>query len=209
MLMLNLLRRLPDYTQALRKGRWQRSEHFCFLDYTIEELAGKTLGIVGFGELGQAVAHMAEQFGMRVRVAQRLHGAAQAGRVPMHELLAEVDVLSLHCPLSDETRGLIGEPELGRMKPSAILINTARGGIVDEPALLAALRNGKLAGAGIDVLHNEPPRQGNSLLQAELPNLIVTPHIAWASRQARQRLLEGIAANVRAFLDGQPRNQVN
>ena len=209
MLMLNLLRRLPDYTRALRNGRWQHSEHFCFLDYTIEELAGKTLGIIGFGELGQAVAQMAEHFGMRVRVAQRLHGAAQAGRVPMRELLAEVDVLSLHCPLTDETRGLLGEYELSLMKPSAILINTARGGIVDESALLAAISNGSLGGAGMDVLQHEPPREANILLQAELPNLIVTPHIAWASRQARQRLLAGIADNVRAYLDGQPRNQVN
>jgi glycerate dehydrogenase len=208
MLMLNLLRRLPEYQQALRNGHWQHSAHFCFLDYTIEELADKTLGIIGFGELGQAVAHMAEQFGMRVLVAQRLHGDAQSGRVPLPELLARVDVLSLHCPLSDETRGLIGEHELGLMKPSAILINTARGGIVDESALLTALRNGKLGGAGMDVLHSEPPREGNILLENILPNLIVTPHIAWASRQARQRLIAGIAQNIRGFLEGKPQNQV-
>jgi len=209
MLLLNLMRRLPDYQQALRSGRWQQSEHFCFLDFTIEELTGKTLGIVGYGELGQAVAHMAEQFGMRVLVAQRPGAAQSAGRVPLSALLAEVDVLSLHCPLTDETRNLIGERELALMKPSAILINTARGGIVDEPALLQALRSGKLAGAGMDVLHSEPPREGNILLHASLSNLIVTPHIAWASRQARQRLLDGVAQNIRAYLDGQPQNRVN
>ncbi len=209
MLVLNLLRRLPEYQQSLRDGRWQTSEHFCFLDYTIEELTGKTLGIIGFGELGQAVAHMAEQLGMRVLVAQRPGAKPQAGRLPLSELLAQVDVLSLHCPLTDETRGLIGESELAQMKSSAILINTARGGIVDEAALLDALRSGKLAGAGIDVLHSEPPRGGNILLQQALPNLIVTPHIAWASRQARQRLIDGVAQNIHAFLNGQPQNRVN
>lgn len=209
MLMLNLLRRLPDYQQALRNGRWQQSEHFCFLDYTIEELGGKTLGIIGFGELGQAVARMAEQFGMRVLVAQSLNGPIEADRVALPALLSEVDVLSLHCPLTDKTRGLIGARELALMKPSAILINTARGGIVDEPALLGALRAGRLGGAGMDVLHSEPPREGNILLQAQLPNLIVTPHIAWASRQARQRLIEGVAQNIRAYLAGQTQNRVN
>lgn len=209
MLLLNLLRRLPEYLLAVHTGRWHNSSHFCFLDYTIEELAGKTLGIIGYGELGQAVAHTAEHFGMRVLVAQRLRGAPAAGRVPLAELLPQVDVLSLHCPLSDATRGLIGSNELALMKPTAILINTARGGIVDERALLEALRTGKLAGAGVDVLQTEPPRQGSVLLQAELANLIVTPHIAWASRQARQRLLAGIANNIRAYLDGQPINRVN
>jgi glycerate dehydrogenase len=209
MLLLNLMRRLPDYQQALRDERWQHSEHFCFLDYTIEELTDKTLGIVGFGELGQAVARMAEQFGMRVLVAQRPGAEPRTGRVPLLELLAQVDVVSLHCPLTEETRGLIGERELALMKPSAILINTARGGIVDEPALLHALRSGRLAGAGVDVLQNEPPREGNILLQQTLPNLIVTPHIAWASRQARQRLLDGVAQNIRSYLDGRPQNRVN
>lgn len=209
MLILNLLRRFSEYRQALQKGRWQQSTHFCLLDYTIEELTGKTLGIIGFGELGQAVARTAEQFGMRVLVAQSLHAPPQPGRVPLPELLKEVDVLSLHCPLTERTRGLIGARELALMKPSAILINTARGGIVDEQALLVALRNKQLGGTGIDVLHSEPPREGNILLEQSLPNLIVTPHIAWASRQARQRLIEGVAQNIQAFLAGHPRNQVN
>lgn len=208
MLMLNLMRRLPDYQQALSNDRWQRSEHFCFLDYTIEELAGKTLGIIGYGELGQAVASMARQFEMKVLVAQR-PGKTSAEHVPLTEVLAQADVLSLHCPLTDETRGLIGKTELALMKPSTILINTARGGIVDEAAMLHALQNGELAGAGIDVLKTEPPREGNILLQQRLPNLIITPHIAWASRQARQRLLDGVVDNIRAFLDGLTKNRVN
>lgn len=209
MLLLSLVRCQPQYQRALQQGRWQQGPHFCFLDYTIEELTGKTLGIIGYGELGRAVAAMAKQFGMQVIVAQRTHGEPEAGRVDLHALLPQVDVLSLHCPLSEATRNSIGERELALMKPGAILINTARGGIVDESALLSALRAGRLGGAGIDVLEREPPSDGNALLEAVLPNLIVTPHIAWASRQARQRLIESVALNIRHFLDGEPCNQVN
>ena len=163
---------------------------------------------MGFGELGQAVASMAEHFGMHVLVAQRHNAEPKPGRLALEEILPRVDVLSLHCPLTEQTRNLIGVRELALMKPSAILINTARGGIVDEQALLDALVKGKLAGAGMDVLHSEPPKEGNVLLEHTLSNLIITPHIAWASRQARQRLIEGIAQNIRAYLDGQPRNLV-
>lgn len=209
MLILALLRNSRAYQAALEQARWQHSEQFCLLDFPIEELGSKSLGIIGYGELGQAVAHTAQHFGMEVLIAQRLHGAAQAGRIPLADLLPRVDVLSLHCPLSDETRNLVGARELAMLKPSAILINTARGGIVDEAALLEALRQGRLGGAGIDVLHTEPPREGNPLLEAKLPNLIVTPHIAWASRQARQRLLEGVVANILAYLRQQPVNLVN
>jgi len=209
MLMLNLTRHLPEYTQAVRAGRWQQSRQFCFLDYSIEELAGKTLGIIGYGELGKAVARLAEQLGMRVLVAQRPAAEPQSGRLPLAELLPQVDVLSLHCPLTEQTRHLINAEALRMMHPGAILINTARGGIVDEAALLEALREGRLGGAGIDVLHTEPPAEGNVLLQQSMPNLIVTPHIAWASRQARQRLIEGVAANIDAFLAGRMLNQVN
>lgn len=209
LLILSLLRSSQAYQQAVTGGRWQQSEYFCLLDYPIEELGGKTLGIIGYGELGQAVAQTARHFGMEVLVAQRLHGAAQVDRMPLSELLPRVDVLSLHCPLSDATRNLIGARELAMFKPSAILINTARGGIVDEAALLEALRQRRLGGAGIDVLHKEPPRAGNPLLEAHMPNLIVTPHIAWASRQARQRLLDGVAANIQAYLAHNPINLVN
>ncbi len=217
-LILALSIRLPDYQQALRAGRWQHSSQFCLLDYPIREIAGKTLGIIGYGELGQAVAHVAEAFGMRVMVAQSgyrdgLRGAAPIPmtvieRTPLQELLPQVDILSLHCPLTPETRGLIGAAELALMRPDALLINTARGGIVDETALAAALCQGKLGGAGVDVLTQEPPTQGSPLLAANIPNLILTPHIAWASREARQRLVDEVTANIRAFLDGETRHRV-
>ncbi len=207
-LMLALSTRLFDYYQAVREGRWQRSPHFCLLDYPIREVAGRTLGIVGYGELGQAVARAAEAFGMKVLVAQRPGGPAAPGRLPLHELLPLVDVLSLHCPLTPETCGLIGAREFALMKPDALLINTARGGIVDEAALADVLRKGRLGGAGVDVLSVEPPRDDNPLLAPDIPNLIVTPHTAWASREARQRVVDQVAENIRAFLSGTPRNLV-
>lgn len=207
-LVLALSIRLPDYQRALREGRWQASAQFCLLDYPIREIAGKTLGIIGYGELGRAVARVAEAFGMTVLVAQRAGVPAAPGRLPLHEMLPQIDVLSLHCPLAPETRGLIGVQELALMKPDALLINTARGGIVDEVALVDALRNGRLGGAGVDVLREEPPVHGDPLLAGDVPNLIVTPHIAWASREARQRLVNETAENIRAFFSGIERNRV-
>jgi glycerate dehydrogenase len=207
-LLLALTTRLPDYQRDVAAGRWQASPYFCLLDHPIRELAGRNLGIVGYGELGSAVARLAAGFGMTVLVAQRAGGDAQAGRLALADLLPQVDVLSLHCPLTPQTRGLIGARELALMKPDALLINTARGGLVDETALADALRKGKLGGAGIDVLSEEPPRADNPLLAADIPNLIVTPHIAWASREARQRVIEAIATNIRAFLAGTPVNTV-
>lgn len=206
-LMLALVTRLPQYQRDVAAGRWQRSAHFCLLDHPIWELAGRTLGIVGYGTLGRAVAEVARGFGMKVLVASRT-GRAQADRVPLRELLPQADVLSVHCPLTAETRGLIGAHELSLMNPHALLINTARGGIVDEDALAQALRAGKLGGAGVDVLSVEPPAQGNPLLAPDIPRLIVTPHIAWASREARQRLIDEVVENIRAFLAGVPRNRV-
>lgn len=207
-LTLALATGLVPYREAVRNGAWGRTDQFCLLDFPIFELAGKTLGIVGLGVLGRAVAKIAEAFGMTVLIAQRPGGEPQAGRVPLDELLARVDVLSLHCPLTPKTRGLIGQRELARMKPTALLINTARGGIVDETALAVALRNHVIGGAGFDVLTTEPPREGNPLLAADIPNLIVTPHTAWASRESRQRLVDELALNIRAFTEGQPRNLV-
>jgi glycerate dehydrogenase len=207
-LILALTTRLPEYQRDVASGRWQASPYFCLLDHPIRELAGRTLGIVGYGELGSAVAQVAAAFGMSVLIAQRAGGAAQADRIALSELLPQVDVLSLHCPLTPLTRGLIGARELALMKPDALLINTARGGLVDEAALAVALRSGKLGGAGIDVLSEEPPHHDNPLLAARIPNLIVTPHIAWASREARQRVIDAIATNIRAFLAGTPVNVV-
>lgn len=202
-MMLSLACRLPQYQRAVSQGRWQQSPDFCLLDYPSWELSGKTLGIVGYGELGRAFAKAAENFGMRILIASGSHPHA-AGRLPLAELLPQVDVLSLHCPLTDQTRHLIGAPELGLMRPGSLLLNVARGGIVDEQALAAALGSGHLGGAGVDVLSQEPPSSGNPLLDLDLPNLLLTPHIAWAGRKARQTLLQQMAENIRAFLAGSP-----
>ncbi|MDH3671320.1 MAG: 2-hydroxyacid dehydrogenase [Gammaproteobacteria bacterium] len=207
-LILALTTRLSDYHRAVLDGRWQQARQFCLLDYPIRELQGKTLGIVGYGELGRGVATIAEAFGMNILAAQRPGGAAQADRMPLDALLPQVDILSLHCPLTPATQGLIGERELALMKRDAVLINTARGGIVDEQALAEALRGRRLGGAGVDVLTEEPPIRGNPLLAADIPNLIITPHSAWASRETRQRVVQEVATNIHAFLDGAPRNLV-
>lgn len=204
MLILALLRQLPAYRAAVAEGRWQQSRHFCLLDYRIDELQEKTLGIIGYGELGQAVARMGEAFGMRCLIARRSADDHRAGRLPLSELLQKADIVSLHCPLTEETRHLIGAEQLALMKPGALLINTARGGIVDELALYEALREGHLGGAGMDVLAQEPPIADTPLLSAQLDNLIVTPHIAWASRAARQRLLDQVADNIAGYLTGEP-----
>jgi glycerate dehydrogenase len=205
---LNLMRRLNEYRMAIEEGRWQNADDFCLMDFPIRELQGLTLGIVGHGELGQAVAVMGKAFGMNVLIAERTGSHPRPGRIPLQDLLAASHVVSLHCPLTENTRHLIGERELGLMRRDAILVNTARGGIVDEAALLEALRSGRIAGAAVDVLSEEPPHRGNPLLEISLPNLLVTPHIAWASINARQRLIEEIAANIRAWLNGTPRNLV-
>jgi glycerate dehydrogenase len=207
-MILALTTRLLDYRDAVRAGRWQSSDKFCLLDYPIRELANRKLGVVGYGELGSAVTGIARAFGMQVLIARRAGGPDVAGRLPLDALLQQVDVLSLHCPLTDATRGLIGAHELSLMKPEALLINTARGGIVDEQALASALRAGLLAGAGIDVLTEEPPQHGSPLLAPDIPNLIVTPHTAWASSEARQRVVDEVAENIRAFLHGRGRNRV-
>ncbi|MCI0507285.1 MAG: 2-hydroxyacid dehydrogenase, partial [Gammaproteobacteria bacterium] len=204
-LMLALTRKLIQYQAAVRGGRWQRSQFFCLLDYPITELSGKTLGIIGYGVLGKGVAAVGEAFGMHVLVAARKGATVGEGRVSMEQLLSQSDVISLHCPLTPETSNLIGAREFGLMKQGALLINTARGGIVNEMALLNALQSGKLGGAGIDVLVEEPPARGNPLLDTQLPNLIVTPHIAWASAEARQRVVIEVVKNIQAFLNGTPR----
>lgn len=208
-LMLALTRKLIQYQAAVRGGRWQRSQFFCLLDYPITELSGKTLGIIGYGVLGKGVAAVGEAFGMHVLVAARKGATVGEGRVSMEQLLSQSDVISLHCPLTPETSNLIGAREFGLMKQGALLINTARGGIVNEMALLNALQSGKLGGAGIDVLVEEPPARGNPLLDTQLPNLIVTPHIAWASAEARQRVVIEVVKNIQAFLNGTPRNKVS
>jgi glycerate dehydrogenase len=207
-MLLTLTHRLHDYDALVRAGAWQRGEQFCLLDFPIRELAGRRLGIVGLGTLGSGVARVAEAFGMQVLVAQRPGAGPRAGRLPLDELLPQVDVLSLHCPLTPDTQGLIGAERLARMRPDAILVNTARGALVDSAALAEALRAGRLGGAAIDVLPEEPPVNGNPLLALDLPNLIVTPHVAWAAREARQRCIDEMAANLADFLAGGRRGRV-
>jgi len=204
--MLNHFCRLQDYQQAAVDGRWSRSPFFCLLDFPIAELHGKTLGIIGYGELGQAVARLAESFGMHILIAQGKNKNGQ--RVPLTQLLQQSDVVSLHCPLTEKTRHLISAAELAQMKPSALLINTARGGIVDEDALIQALRKRQIGGACFDVLSQEPPPPEHPMLQKDIPNLRLTPHIAWASREARQRLCDQLASNIQAFSQGKLVNEV-
>ncbi|WP_271410797.1 2-hydroxyacid dehydrogenase [Pseudomonas sp. Q1-7] len=203
-LLLALATRLPDYQAAVRAGRWQQASQFCLLDFPIFELQGKTLGLLGHGELGGAVARLAEAFGMRVLLGQLPGRPLRADRLPLHELLPQVDALTLHCPLNEQTRDMIGSAELALMKPGALLINTARGGLVNEQALAAALRSGHLGGAATDVLTQEPPRDGNPLLAADIPRLIVTPHSAWGSREARQRIVQQLAENATAWFKASP-----
>lgn len=209
MLMLALSTSVIQYHQSVQSGRWNQASQFCLLDYPIVELAGKTLGIVGYGELGQAVARLAEAFGMQVLVAALPNRPQQAGRTPFAELLSQVDYLSLHCPLTEDTQDLINENALKSMKSSAFLINCARGGIVNEQALAQALINREIAGAATDVLTVEPPKQGNVLLNPEIPNLIITPHSAWGSVDARQRIVQQLIENLNAFQQDQPIRQVN
>lgn len=207
-LLLVLTTRFNEYTAAVRRGDWSRSPFFCLLDYPLRELAGKSIGIVGYGNLGRAVAKVAEAFGMHVLLARRDSDDTRPARLALHELLPQVDVLTLHCPLTERTRGMIGAAELALMKHDAILINTARGGLVDEYALVEALKSKQIGGAGLDVLEKEPPPPGYPVLMTELPNLVITPHTAWASLESRQRLVDEIALNIEAFKAGQHRNAV-
>ena len=208
-LILALSTRLNAYQEAVEDGAWNKSTQFCLLDFPIQEIAGKTLGIVGYGELGREVARVAEAFGMKVLLAQR-PGVVESikGRYLLSELLPQLDILSLHCPLTEATKNLIGRPEIALMRENAIIINTARGGIVDEKALADALRAGQLGGAGFDVLSKEPPSDENPLLQKDIPNLIITPHIAWASQESRQRLVNELVLNIQSWSSGCIRNEV-
>ena len=207
-LMLNLNRKLSSYKRAAIDGRWSQSDFFCYFGEPISDLEGKVLGIIGYGELGKHVARIAEGFGMEVMVSRRNDADQRTGRVALEKLLKEADVVSLHCPLTKANYHMISADELSMMKPTAILINTARGGLVDEAALLEALKNNEIAGAGLDVLEHEPPAVGDALLEYQADNLIITPHIAWASREARQRLLNEITLNIRAYQAGQLRNVI-
>ena len=202
-LIMELTQHVGRYDQLVKSGAWQRGKSFALFDYPIRELAGRNLGIVGLGALGRAVAAMGRGLGMQVLVSARPKAReVPAGRVAFETVLEQADVLSLHCPLTEATHHLIGAAELERMRSDAILINTARGGLVDAEALAAALKSGQIGGAGIDVLAQEPPPEDHPLLAPDIPNLRLTPHIAGAAREARQRALTQVGENIAAFLEG-------
>jgi len=207
-LLLELCSRVQLHDTAVHAGEWTRSPDFCFTKAPLVELYGKTLGIIGFGSIGRQVARIGQAFGMRVATVDRgKRYAEQPEYLELSEIFRQADVISVHCPLTPETEGLICKKTLERMKPSAFLINTSRGGLVVERDLADALNEGRIAGAGLDVLSTEPPAADNPLLTAR--NCIITPHIAWATKEARERLMNIAADNLRAFLEGRPQNTVS
>ena len=204
-LLLELTNRTGHHSQTVHEGRWSASPDFCYWDGELVELAGRTLGIVGYGRIGKAVAAVGRAFGMQI-LAHRRSASDDPQFVSLDRLLSESDVVSLHCPLVPDTKELINAARLAQMKPSAFLINTARGALIHEPDLAAALNTERIAGAGLDVLSVEPPLASNPLLSAR--NCVMTPHIAWATRNARLRLLEVTAANIRGYLLNRPQNVI-
>lgn len=207
-LLLALVNRPEMHSQSVYAGEWVASPDFCYWKSPLTELAGKTMGLVGFGDIGSQVAKIAAAFGMKV-IAHRRNPEPVEGvdMVPLDDLFRRSDVISLHCPLTDETKGMINRESIARMKSNAIVLNTGRGPLIEEADLAEALRNGTIAGAGLDVLSTEPPRADNPLLAA--PNCVITPHVAWATFEARKRLLQMVAENLEGFLKGKPRNVVS
>ena len=209
MLMLTLSRNLINYRREIERGEWQTAKHFCLFDQTIRDLHQRTLGIIGYGSLGREVEKLAHAFGMRVLISERKSPSeVRPGRISFDQILTDCDIITLHCPLTNETRNMVGSVELAKMRSDAILINTARGGLVDEAALASALLNNVIGGAGFDVLSEEPPRDGNPLLDLDLPNFILTPHNAWASNEAMQALADQLVDNIETFVRGKPQNLV-
>ena len=209
MLLLALRRNLLGWRADVRAGLWEKADQFCLFTRPINDLYGSTLGLIGHGTLGNGVRKIAEAFGMRVLVAEHKNATTvRDGYMAFDTVLKEADVISLHIPLTPETRHLISTREFGLMKSSALLINTARGNLVDEAALIQALKSGQIAGAGFDVLAVQPPREGNPLLDLDLPNFILTPHVAWSSRNAMQIMADQLVDNIEAFLAGKPSNLV-
>ncbi len=210
-LLLELCHHTQEHSQAARAGRWTTSRDFCFWDFPLMELAGKTIGIIGFGSIGYQVARIAEAFGMNVlghsRTRKEVSGLKTFKWAGLDELLQASDVVTLHCPLTAENQGMINAERLSLMKRSALLINTARGPILNEADVAEALNGGRIAGAGLDVLSSEPPAADNPLLSAK--NCIITPHIAWATREARLRLMGIASGNLKAFSEGEPVNVVS
>jgi glycerate dehydrogenase len=211
-LILELATRVAQYREAVKAGAWQKSPVFSLLDFPTIELKGKKLGVIGYGNIGRCVAEMARSLGMDALIAARPGSEAPvlSGRISIKQLLRNADVVTLHCPLTPETRNLINQQTLSLMKSTAFLINTARGALIDEAALIEALRTKQLAGAALDVISREPPPENHPVIEAarELDNLVVTPHIAWSTREARERLLLQVAENISAFFEGNPRNLI-
>jgi len=208
-MILALRNRLFEYDSLVKGGAWQESDFFGLLDCPIEELNRSVLGVVGFGAIGQAVASVGRAFGMKVIVAESLIGNQSGDRLPLEKVLQLADVLTVHCPLTPSSKGLIGADQLALMKKNAILVNVARGGVVDEEALACALRERRIFAAGVDVLSEEPPRNGSPLMDEGIPNLLLTPHIAWGSRQARQCLVNEMARIIESYRAGELVNCVN
>jgi glycerate dehydrogenase len=207
MMILALRRNLLAYRADVQRGLWNESKQFCLLTHDLHDIRHSTLGIIGYGSIGRGMARLGESVGMRVLISEHKNATMRReGRTSFEQTLRQSDVLSLHCPLNDETRDLIGAVELRMMKRSALLINTARGALIVDVALIEALQRGVIAGAGIDVLRDEPPRGGSALLELDLPNFIVTPHVAWASREAVQILADQVIDNLEGFVAGRPQN---
>jgi glycerate dehydrogenase len=209
MLVLALRRNLLAFREDVQKGEWQKAAQFCLFTHPVRDLHGSTLGIMGGGSIGKAVAQLAQAFGMKVLQSEHKGvSTVRAGYTAFDTVLRESDVITLHLPLKDNTRHMISTAEFERMRPGAILINTARGGLVDETALLQALQSGRLGGAGFDVLTKEPPTEGNPLLDINLPNFILTPHVAWSGSAAMQTMADQLIDNIEAYAAGTPRNPV-
>ena len=207
MLILALRRNLLAYRADVRAGKWQQSKQFCLLTHPLNDIKGSTIGIVGHGAIGKSMSRLAEAVGMNVLLAEHKHARSiRPGRTSFADLLEQSDVVTLHCPLTEDTRDMFAREEFAMMKPSALLINTARGALVQDDALVDALQSGLIAGAAVDCLREEPPQSGNLLLDLNLPNFIVTPHVAWASDEAVQALADQVIENIEAFVAGQPRN---
>nr|WP_086963804.1 D-2-hydroxyacid dehydrogenase [Oceanisphaera avium] len=208
-LMMALSRNLHAYRSSIVEGRWQESGQFCYFDYPVRDLQGQTLGLIGYGTIAKDLEQRACALGMKVIIAARKGQTTPKGRVSFEQLLGEADIISLHCPLNEDTRHLIGEAEFKQMKNDALLVNVGRGGLVDETALLLALKNKQIGGAGFDVVTAEPPAVENPLMQAlAYPNFILTPHIAWASQASMQRLADQLIDNIEAFVAGNAQNRV-
>ena len=207
MMILALRRNLLAYRDDVRKGLWNTSKQFCLLTHELHDIRNTTIGIVGHGSIGKAMAALAKSVGMRVLISEHKQASTiRDGRTAFAELLRESDIVSLHCPLNDDTRDLFGREEFQLMKRNALLINAARGALIQDQALIDALQTGLIAGAGIDALREEPPAKGSALLDLDLPNFIVTPHVAWASNEAVQALADQVIDNIEGFMAGQPQN---